>query len=128
MIRTVPRYLVVGLVCALLYNAALIGCDLLGIHYVVSNLIAYPIVVVCGFALHCCFTFERRPSAKSFLRYAAGMATNYPASIVLMFLFCDVAGLAVPLAAPVTTITLVAWNYLITRWAVTSKSALEGAA
>jgi putative flippase GtrA len=128
MTRSVPRYLLVGLTCALLHNTVMIGSDLLGIHYVVSSLISFVIVVICGFALHSCFTFERRPSAKSFFRYAGGMATNFPASIVLMFLFCDVAGLSVPVATPLATVLLVAWNYLTTRWAITGPSAREEAA
>ena len=127
MMRAAPRYLLVGLACALLHNAVMIGGDLLGFHYVVSTLASYAIVVVCGFALHCYVTFGRRPSAKSFLRYAASMATNYPGSLVLMFLFCDVAGLAVPIAAPLATVVLFAWNFLTTRWAIAEKSALEKA-
>jgi putative flippase GtrA len=127
MMHTVPRYLLVGLTCALLHNAVMIGCDLIGIHYVVSSLISYAIVVVCGFALHSYFTFEQHPSVKSFLRYAAGMASNYPASIVLMFVLCDLAMLPVWAAAPIATVILFAWNYLTTRWAIAGKSALEEA-
>jgi len=127
MMHTAPRYIFVGLICAVLHNAVMIGCDFAGIHYVVSSLISYGLVVVCGFALHCYVTFEQRPSRKSFLRYAAAMATNYPASIVLMFLFCDLAGLSVPVAAPLATILLFAWNYLTARWAIAGRSALEEA-
>jgi len=128
MIRTVPRYLLVGVTCALLHNAVMIGCDLVGIHYVISSLISYVTVVIAGFALHSCFTFRQPVSADSFLRYAAGMATNYPASIVLMYLLCDVAGQTVPVAAPLATAILVAWNYLTSRWAIVRKSTMGKAA
>ncbi len=127
MTRTIPRYLLVGLACAVLHNAIMIGCDRLGIHYVVSSLISYAFVVVFGFALHSWFTFAQRPSVKSFLRFAAGMATNYPASIVLMFVFCSLAGIPVWIAAPLATVILFAWNYLTTRWAIEKKSPLEEA-
>ena len=126
MIRTAPRYLLVGLTCALLYNAVMVGCDLIGIHYVISTLIAYPIVVVCGFALHSYFTFEQQPSVQSFLRYSVSMATNFPASIALMFLFCDVAGLTVPIAAPFTTIVLFVWNFMTSRWAIAGQAVRGG--
>jgi len=122
------RYVVVGLACALLHNAVMIGGDLLGIHYVVSTLISYFVVVVFGFALHCGFTFSQPSSVRVFLRYAAGMATNYPASIVLMFLFCDGAGLSVAVAAPLTTVLLFAWNYLAARWAIVRRPAAKEAA
>jgi putative flippase GtrA len=86
------------------------------------------VVVVCGFALHCFFTFEQRPAVQSFALYAAGMATNYPASVALMFVFYDLAGLPVWTAAPLATVILVGWNYLMARWAITGSAALERAA
>jgi putative flippase GtrA len=125
MMYNVPRYIFVGLTCALLQNAVIIGLDLLGVHYAVSVLIAYVGVVAYGFTQHCYFTFEQRPSAKSFLRYATGMATNYPIYVALMFVFCDGAGLSVPIAAPLTTVLLFAWNYLAASWAITGKPAVE---
>lgn len=122
MIRSVPRYAVVGVTCALLHNAIMIGCDLIGIHYVVSSLISYAIVVVVGFALHSYFTFVQNPSVKSFLRYAVSMAANYPASVALMFVFCDLMRLPVAVAAPLTTFVLFAWNFLSSRWAITGSA------
>jgi putative flippase GtrA len=125
MIRSAPRYVIVGLTCTLLHNAIMIGCDLIGIHYVVSSLISYGIVVVVGFALHSWFTFQQTPSIKSFLRYAVSMAANYPASVALMFVFCDLARLPVAAAAPLSTLVLFAWNFLSSRWAITG-SAING--
>jgi putative flippase GtrA len=118
MLPSVSRYFLVGLTCALLHNAIMIGGDLAGLHYVASNCISFATVTSFGFLLHCAFTFEQRPSVKSFLRYAASMAANFPASIALMFLFCDVAGLTVPVAAPLATVVLFAWNFLASRWAI----------
>src|SRR5581483_1875386 len=103
MMKAAHRYLLVGCACAVLHNAIMIGCDFLGIHYVISSMISYVIVVLFGYALHSRFTFERHPSASSLFRYAAGMAANYPGSIALMFVFCDLAGQPVWLAAPLTT-------------------------
>jgi putative flippase GtrA len=122
MTETARRYLLVGIACALLHNAVMIGCDLFGIHYLPASLASYVIVVLCGFALHSRFTFERRPSTTSLLRYAAGMAANYPASIALMFVFCDLAGQPVVIAAPLATVLLFLSNFLTSRWAIVGKS------
>jgi putative flippase GtrA len=119
MIRIVPRYLLVGLTCALMHIAIMIGCDALGLHYVAASLISFLIVIGFGFALHCYFTFSQPPSARSFLLYAAGMAMNFPVWIVLLFLFCDVAGLTVPIAAPLAMILLFVWNFAASHWAIT---------
>ena len=126
MIRTAPRYLLVGLTCALLHNAIMIGCDRFGIHYVVSSLISYVAVVICGFALHSYFTFERRPTVRAFIRYGVSMAANFPASVALMFLFCDVAGLTVPIAAPLATVLLFVWNFAASRWAIVGAGKVTG--
>jgi putative flippase GtrA len=126
MIRTVPRYILVGLTCALMHTAIMIGCDALGFHYVVASLISFTIVLICGFALHCYFTFEQPPSARSFLLYAASMAMNLPVWIALLFLFCDVAGLSVPIAAPLAMILLFAWNFAVSHWAITGRFVRSG--
>jgi putative flippase GtrA len=116
-----PRYLVVATSCALLHNAVMIGCDWLGIHYVPASGVSYIVVVLWGYALHARFTFGQPMSARSFLRFALGMATNYPASIALMFVFCTLAGLAVAIAAPMTTVILFAWNFITSRWAIAGR-------
>jgi len=120
---TGPRYLLVATSCALLHNAVMIGCDWLGIHYVPASGVSYIVVVLWSYALHARFTFSQPLSARSFLRYALGMATNYPASIALMFVFCNLAGLPVAVAAPVSTVLLFAWNFLTSRWAIAGRPA-----
>lgn len=118
MMKGTHRYVIVGSTCAALHNAIMIGCDFLGIHYLISSMISYVIVVLCGYALHSRFTFEQSPSASSLFRYAAGMATNYPGSIVLMFVFCGLASQPVWVAAPLTTLLLFLWNFVTSRWAI----------
>ena len=112
------RYLAVAVSCALLHNAVMIGCDWMGVHYVPASGVSFLVVVLWSYALHARFTFTQQVSTKSFLRYALGMATNFPVSIALMFLFCDLAGLAVPIAAPLSTVILFAWNFTASRWAI----------
>src|SRR3954468_5434963 len=122
------RYLAVATSCALLHNAVMIGCDWAGVHYLLSSGVSFTTVVLWSYPLHARFTFGQKLSAKSLLNYAFGMATNYPASIVLMFLFYDLAGLAVAIAAPLSTIILFAWNFTASRWAIAGKPTLQGAA
>jgi putative flippase GtrA len=112
------RYLAVATSCAILHNAVMVGCDWMAIHYVPASAVSFFIVVLWSYALHARFTFTQRVSARSFLRYALGMATNYPISIALMFLFCDLAGLTVAIAAPLSTLILFAWNFTTSRWAI----------
>jgi putative flippase GtrA len=112
------RFLVVGLFCAVAHNAIMLGADRWHIHYAVSCAISYVVVVLLGFALHVRFTFQETPSLGSFWRYAVSMAANYPFTLALLFLMCDVAGLSVVIAAPVATVLMMAWNFAASRWAI----------
>lgn len=119
----VGRFYSVGLACAFLHNAIMIGGDRLGLHYVASNLISFCVVVAVGYLLHSGWTF---PSAErshaSFTRYALGMAANLPLSLAGMFFLVGLAGLPVSFAAPVVTALLAAFNYFAGRWALRVRS------
>lgn len=123
--RTAARFLSVGLVCAGVHNAIVIGAGLAHIHYAVACAISYAVVVVLGFALHVRFTFEVAPTQPAFLRYAAGMAANYPITLALLFLMCDVGHWPVAIAAPLATVLLFVWNFLASRWAIAGAPASE---
>lgn len=112
------RFLTVGGICALLHNIILIAGDFAGVHYVISNLISYAVVVVAGFGLHRAFTFRGRAQESSFIRYALAMAANYPLSIAALFVLIDLIGLPVWIAAPVSTVLLFVWNFTMSRWAI----------
>jgi putative flippase GtrA len=115
----VGRFFTVGLVCAATHNAIMIGGDWAGLHYVVSSLISFAVVVVLGFWLHSSWTFpDAHRTRTSFARYAGTMALNLPISIALMFVFVDLAGLPVALAAPAVTVLLAAFNFVGGRWAL----------
>lgn len=117
------RFLAVGLLCALTHNAIMLGADRWRIHYAVSCAISYVIVVLLGFALHVRFTFQQQPSVAAFWRYAVSMAANYPFTLALLFILCDIAGLSVAIAAPVATVLMMAWNFVASRWAIVRTSA-----
>ncbi|HUI96628.1 MAG TPA: GtrA family protein [Xanthobacteraceae bacterium] len=123
MIEAVPRYVAVGITCAILHNAIMIAGDLLGLHYVASTMVSFVIVCLWGYWLHARFTFGRDLSATSLFRYALGLAANVPGSLVLMFLFCDLAGLPVAVAAPATTVVFFLWNFAMSHWAIVQSAA-----
>ena len=121
------RFALVGLVCAAIYNAIVIGLDVWHVHYGVSYLIAFAPVVAIGYALHVHFTFQERASIASLWRYTLGMAANYPISLVLLFIMCDLCGWPVAVAAPTTTVLMYLWNFLTARWAIVRSAATRSA-
>lgn len=111
--RAIPRYLVVGALCALVGNAILIAFDYLGIHYVVSCLVAFVITVVIAYGLHTHWTFGADRSVRGLIRYSAAMTMNLPLSLGLLFLLVTVGGLKMAFAAPAMTVLQTAFNYLV---------------
>lgn len=116
--RTPTRFALVGLLCAATHNAILLAADHWHAHYALSCAVSYVVVVMLGFALHVRYTFQRPPTAAAFWRYGVSMAANYPATVVLLFLMCDIGGWTVALAAPVATALLFLGNFLASRWAI----------
>ena len=113
------RFFSVGLLCALLHNAIMIGGDGLGLHYVAASLVSFAIVVLVGYLLHSAWTFRgAQRGGMPFARYTLTMALNLPLSLAGMFLLVDLAGLGVPLAAPAVTVMLAAFNFVGGRWAL----------
>jgi putative flippase GtrA len=127
MTRTMPRYLLVSIACALLYNGIMIVGDFVGVHYVASTLVSFVVVVLFGYVLHATFTFGRAFSVGSLWRFALGMAFNLPGSLVLMFLLRGLAGIPVAAAAPATTIILFLWNFAVSHWAIVANPATRRA-
>jgi len=117
------RFLLVGLACALLHNVIMIAGDWVGLHYAVSSVLSFCIVVTLGYRLHSGWTFEQaEQSRSSFTRYAFTASANLPLSIAGMFVFVDLGGLSVPLASPLVTVLLFAFNFAASRWALRVRS------
>jgi putative flippase GtrA len=115
----VGRFFTVGLACALLHNAIMIGGDWAGLHYVASSFVSFALVVAVGYRLHSGWTFPAAArGATPFARYALTMAANLPLSLAGMFVLVDIAGLAVGIAAPAVTVLLAAFNFIAGRWAL----------
>jgi putative flippase GtrA len=120
------RYLAVAASCAVAHNTTMIVGDLAGLHYLQSTAISFVLVGLWGYALHARFTFRVSASVGSLTRYALAMASNCPLWIALMFVLCDLMGVAVPVAAPAATGMLFVWNFAASRWAITGRPFLGG--
>jgi putative flippase GtrA len=115
----VGRFFTVGLACALLHNAIMIAGAWLGAHYIVSSLVSFAVVVLFGYWLHTTWTWPRAERDRvSLARYTLTMSANLPVFIAGMFVFVDLAGIGVPIAAPLVTVLLMAFNFFGSRWAL----------
>ena len=116
------RALAVGLLCAVLHNVIMIGADRIGVHYAVSLVVSFVVLVVLSYWLHSGWTFRgAERSTGSFARYVLVMSANYPASLAGMFALVDLAGLSVPVASPLLTVLLFGLNFLGNRWALRAR-------
>lgn len=117
------RVVAVGGVCALVHNAIMIAGDRAGLHYAVSLVISFAVVVVIGYSLHSRWTYKLAVrGAASFWRYVVVASANFPASLAGMFVFVDLVGLSVPIASPIVTVLLFVMNYLGNKWALRAKA------
>lgn len=115
----IGRFLGVGLACALLHNAVMIGGDFAGWHYVVSTSISLVVVTVFGYLLHTRWTFPGATRGRETLvRYAMTVSANYPLSLAGMFILVDLIEVPVVAAAPAVTVALFVFNYTANRWAL----------
>ena len=117
----VPRYVVVGALCAGLYNLIMITGDALGANFIASSVVAFVINIAVGYTLHCRFTFSERMTLVGLARYTAAMLLNLPLSIGGVGLFNGLLRLPMWIASPLVTALLFAWNYVATHWAVVTR-------
>jgi putative flippase GtrA len=112
------RYLVVGGICALAQNAVMIAGDAFGGHFAALTVLSFALVTPLAYWLHTAFTFDKKRELRSFLRFAAGLATGFPLSLLVTGMLCS--GLQAPMvvAAPITTVVLFFWNYCSAHWAI----------
>ena len=116
-----PRFLLIGGICAALNNALVIGLSFAGFGPLAASLLAFPPVLASGFALHSLLTFETAMSKAKFVRYALAMTANFPAWSASLFILSDLFGAPIAYAAPATTVLLIAWNFLSAQWALTKR-------
>ena len=127
-LEPIPRYVLVGALCAGLYNLIMIAGDWLGAGHVArpvlivaASTVAFVINIAVGYTLHCKFTFSEPMSLRGLARYTAAMLLNLPLSIGGIGLFNGFLKLPMWVASPLVTGFLFAWNYVATHWAVVTR-------
>ncbi|MFY9658878.1 MAG: GtrA family protein [Methylocystis sp.] len=123
---SLPRFLLIGGLCAALNNALVIGLVWAGFGPLAASLLGFLPVLAVGFTLHSLLTFETAMSAAAFWRYALAMTMNFPAWSASLFILCDLLGAPIAFAAPTTTMLLVGWNFLSARWALERPKSADG--
>jgi putative flippase GtrA len=111
------RFAVVGGLCAVLSNTAVIVLVRYGYGSVVATLLAFGPVLLIGYALHSVFTFDREPSRLTFTRYALATAANLPIWMAALYAFSDVLRVSIGIVAPAATLLIFLWNYMSAKWA-----------
>ncbi|WP_298199679.1 GtrA family protein [Novosphingobium sp.] len=116
------RYSVVAASCLLLHNVVLIGGSALGLGTTAAILASFVVVLTFGYLAHCLFTFRERPALGGLARYGMAMAANVPMTFLSIWLLNGVLRLPMTIAAPVSSIALVAVNFGLSRWAVATRA------
>ena len=117
------RFVLVGGLCALLSNVAVVLLVRSGFGILAASVIAFGPVLLAGYGLHSFFTFGTQPTQLTFLRYTFATAANFPLSVCVLYVGCDLLRLPVELVAPGTTALLFLWNYISSKWAFMSSGA-----
>jgi len=116
--REPGRYLLMGGLCALLSNAVLIGSDHAGLHYGASVVTAFLVVTPVSYLLHARWTFAVELSWAGFVRFVLGLLSSLLVATVTVGLFRGALGLPMLVAAPLATVTMTAYNFVMARWAI----------
>lgn len=125
-LRRTGRYAQVGLVCALINNAVVIGLDHYGVHYALSVTLGFLIVTIAGYLLHCTYTFSAKATLAGWIRFVTANLSGFPLSMGSMFLLCDVVHLSASVAMPIATVLLFAWNYLLAELLIGRSARIPG--
>jgi putative flippase GtrA len=117
-LRRAPGYTAVSIFCALLHNGIMIGLDHLGVYYPLCLTASAAVLLPTGYVLQSRFTFDHAMSRRGFTRYSLALITNYPVSLVTLWVVFDRAHLPMLYAAPLSSAVLFVWNYATSHWAL----------
>lgn len=113
-------YAIVGGVCAALNLITLwFLTSMLGVHYLISTILAFFTLTPMGFWLHKVLTFRtpRAIARNEWPRYFATMASSLAANLALMYLFVSLLGIWYLAGSLVVTVLLLAANFVVNdRW------------
>jgi putative flippase GtrA len=113
-------FVLVGALCLVLNTVALwLLTSGLGLHYLLSTVIAFASITPLGFLLNKVLTFRtRREYARIELpRYFGAMAASFATNLLLMYLLVSVAGMWYLPASVLVAVLLVIANFLTSdRW------------
>jgi putative flippase GtrA len=113
-------YAIVGGGCALLNLAVLwLLTSVLGVHYLVSNMISFLALTPVGFLLQKLMTFRtpRAAAGVEWSRYFATMGSSFAGNLVLMYVLVSLLGIWYLAANVVITVLLLVANFLVNlRW------------
>lgn len=112
------RYVGVGVLCAIIANAFLIGLVWSGFSYTAGVLIACGPMLVIGYCLHAIVTFRQERSLAGFLRYGGAVIAGIPLSLACLFVLCDLLYAPIWIAGPLTTGFSFLCNYVSAHWAI----------
>ena len=113
-------YAIVGAACTTLNLAVQwLLTSVIGLHYLLSTMIAFVTLTPVGFWLQKLVTF-RTPRARTrieWLRYFATMGSSFAANLGLMYVLVSLLGVWYLAACLVVTVLLLAGNFLLNdRW------------
>lgn len=118
--RTPVAYGSVAVLCIGLHNAVIIAADILGLPLWLGVLISFGVVSVIGYLLHAIVTFQQALGLARYLRYALAMSANVPLAFVTTWFLHEELGLGIVLAAPLASLCMLAFNFVLSRWAVSA--------
>ena len=123
------RYLVGAGLCALVSNAVLIAMDLLDCPLLANVLLSWFAGGLIGYVWHSQVTYGEPARLSALARFMGGALLGVPLAWAALYLFHDLAGWPMWLAAPATTVVLFCYHWcnawLAIRW-TPARRALSG--
>jgi putative flippase GtrA len=117
-LHRIPRYTLVAILCALLHNGILIGMDAIGANVFWCQFASASVLTPVGYLAMSTLTFRCERSWRGFGRYAAALLTNFPVALSVLWLSRDLFSMPMWAAAPISSIAMFCWNYLMSSWAL----------
>jgi len=107
-----------SVLCAGINNVILIAGDWLNIHYTVLLMVCYLTSSSVGYAYHCRITFNQPMTAGGYTNFVAGIWLGLPVSLALIAVMVDWLMAPMWVAAPVMTLIMFAYHYMVARLAI----------